>query len=428
MEINQKCFNIRNTKVAVIGLGYVGLPVAVAFGKANLGKVIAFDINEVRIKELSKGKDTTLQESSEDINKADILFTSYMDDLSSANFYIVTVPTPVSDMNLPNLDCLFKASEAVGTYLSAGDIVVYESTVYPGATEEDCLPILEKFSNLKCGDDFFIGYSPERINPSDKIHKLHNTVKIVSAQSKDVLDVIAKVYGKIIDSEIYKASSIKVAEAAKIIENSQRDLNIAFVNELSKIFNLMDIDTNEVLDAASTKWNFNKYSPGLVGGHCIGVDPYYLTYKARAMGYYPEVLLAGRRINDGMSKYIAQKIVKVMIREGKPIRESKVAFLGVTFKENCSDIRNSKSLDLIRELESFNISLDINDTFADPDLFYKSNCITLLDWEDIKNNFYDVLIVSVGHSNYLDLNVMPKHDILIDIKGIYPKSESNFRL
>src|ERR1700693_2772078 len=326
--------------VSVVGLGYVGLPVAVAFGKIR--KTIGFDNNRVRIEKLKKNSARTGEVEPAELQKADILFTDRIDDLRKADFHIVAIPTPVDQANRPDLSMMFSATETVGKALKKGDIVVYESTVYPGATEEECLPILERVSGLKGGIDFKVGYSPERINPGDKEHTFTRILKIVSGQDQETLDIVADVYASVVTAGVHKASSIKVAEAAKVIENTQRDLNISLMNELALIFDRMGIDTRDVLDAAGTKWNFLKFSPGLVGGHCIGVDPYYLTHKAEKVGYIPQVILAGRRINDSMAKFIAQKTIKMMIQAGHPIQGAVVTVFGITFKEECSDIRNSK--------------------------------------------------------------------------------------
>lgn len=412
-------------KISVVGLGYVGLPVAVAFGHKH--RVVAFDINAKRIAELKAGHDSTLEVTDADLAKADLLYTDDYQVLAEADFYIVAVPTPINDANQPDLTPLLKASETIGKALKKGDIVVYESTVYPGATEEDCVPVLERVSGLVCGVDFFVGYSPERINPGDKEHVFTNILKVVSGQTPEICDIVAEVYASVVKAGVFKASSIKVAEASKVIENSQRDLGIAFVNELSKIFHLMGIDTQEVLDAAGTKWNFVRHNPGLVGGHCIGVDPYYLTHKAERLGYHPEVLLAGRRINDGMAKYVAEQVVKTMIHEDKLIRNAKVALLGVTFKENCPDIRNSKVFDLVRELQDYHVNLVIHDPYADPQEVREHEDISLVTTEELMSNAYDVCVVAVGHESYRNAE-LPKHDILIDIKGIFDKTKSKFRL
>lgn len=412
-------------KISVIGLGYVGLPVATAFAQHT--RVIGFDINTQRIDHLKKGIDNTHEVQADVLLKSNIVFTTNPVDLRDADFHIIAVPTPIDDANQPDLEPLFSASETVGKQLKHGDIVVYESTVYPGATEEDCVPILEKESGLKAGTDFFVGYSPERINPGDKEHSFTKIKKVVSGQTPEILDIVAQVYGAVVTAGIHKAPSIKVAEAAKVIENAQRDINIAFMNELSKIFHRMRIDTQEVLDAAQTKWNFAKYNPGLVGGHCIGVDPYYLTHKAQKYGYDPEVLLAGRRINDGMAKYVADQIIKIMIREKQLIKDAMVAVLGLTFKENCPDIRNSKVFDLIHELLEFEVNIDMHDPYANKNEVATKENHVLMDWETMKKNKYAVVVVAVGHTLYLK-KPLPAHDILIDIKGIYDKSRSKFRL
>lgn len=352
-----------NRKISVIGLGYVGLPVAVAFGHKH--EVIAFDIKQDRILELKSGYDSTLEVDDTELSLANLLLTSNPDDIQKADFHIVAVPTPIDAANQPDLTLLLKASETIGAQLKVGDIVVYESTVYPGATEEDCVPVLEKYSGLKCGKDFYVGYSPERINPGDKEHTFTKIKKVVSGQTPEILNIVSEVYASVVTAGVFEASSIKVAEAAKVIENSQRDINIAFVNELSRIFGLMDISTYEVLEAAGSKWNFLPFKPGLVGGHCIGVDPYYLTHKAEKFGYHPQVILAGRRINDGMGKYIAEKTIKAMISNNVPIRGAKVGILGFTFKENCPDVRNTKVIDIIDELKAYSIESIVVDPVAD---------------------------------------------------------------
>ncbi|ASK78070.1 GDP-mannose dehydrogenase [Paraphotobacterium marinum] len=415
-----------NRKVSVIGLGYVGLPVAVAFGKKS--SVIAFDINKKRIKSLKEGYDFTQEISEDELKKANLNLTDSIEELKKADFHIVAVPTPIDNSKKPDLMPLIKASETVGKAIKKGDIVVYESTVYPGATEEDCLSILEKVSGLKAGDDFHLGYSPERINPGDKEHTFTKILKIVAGQTSEICDIIAEVYSSVVEAGVYKASSIKVAEAAKVIENTQRDLSIAFVNELSKIFHLMDIDTQEVLEAASTKWNFTKHNPGLVGGHCIGIDPYYLTYKAEKLGYHPEVLLAGRRINDGMSKYVAEQVIKQMIKSGLSINNAKVALFGITFKENCPDIRNSKVFDLINELKEYHLDIDIYDELTDKLEVEKHYNIKLCDESKVQNKKYDVCIVATPHIKYVKEFKFPEHKIFIDVKSAFPKNMSKFRL
>lgn len=412
-------------KISVIGLGYVGLPVAVAFAKKT--HVIAFDINSKRIENLNDKFDITKEVSSEEFENLSITFTVDSSELKKADFHIVAVPTPIDNSNKPDLSILLSASEIVGSQLKAGDIVVYESTVYPGATEEDCVPVLERCSGLKCGHDFYVGYSPERINPGDKEHTFTKIKKIVSGQTPAVLDIVAEVYGYVVEAGVYKASSIKVAEAAKVIENAQRDINIAFVNELSKIFHLMNIDTNEVIDAAATKWNFMKFTPGFVGGHCIGVDPFYLTYKAQQLGYHPEVLLAGRRINDGMAKYVAEQCIKQLIRAEKLVRRSRVLICGLTFKENCPDIRNSKVFDMIRELESYGVDLILHDPLANPIEVIQAEGYEMDTWEKAVSRDYDMIALTVPHLTYSKI-IFPRHDIFFDIRGMFSRSRSIFRL
>jgi len=353
----------KNRVISVVGLGYVGLPVAVAFGKVR--RTIGFDINRTRIEELRDGFDRTDEVTPEELAAADILFTDRIEDLKGANFHIVAVPTPIDEANQPDLRLMCRASETVAAALKPGDIVVYESTVYPGVTEEECLPILERISGLKGGVDFKVGYSPERINPGDKEHTFTKILKVVSGQDAETLEVVADVYSSVVTAGVFRASSIKVAEAAKVIENTQRDLNIALMNELALIFDRMGIDTGEVLAAAGSKWNFLKFSPGLVGGHCIGVDPYYLTHKAEKLGYIPQVILAGRRINDGMGKFVAQRAVKEIIKAGHPVLGSVVTVLGLTFKENCPDLRNSKVIDIVKELQDYGMEVQVCDPLAD---------------------------------------------------------------
>jgi len=409
--------------ISVIGLGYVGLPVAVAFGK--VGKVVGFDINPVRIEELKNDYDRTGEVTAEELLAAGILFTSKTGDLKQADFHIVTVPTPVDSANQPDLTPIIRASETVGKALKKGDIVVYESTVYPGVTEEECAPVLERISGLECGRDFRIGYSPERINPGDKEHTFTKIRKVVSGQDEESLDIIARVYESVVTAGVHRASSIKVAEAAKVIENTQRDLNIALMNELALIFDKMGIDTNDVLEAAGTKWNFLKFSPGLVGGHCIGVDPYYLTHKAEKIGYIPQVILSGRRINDGMGKYIAQRTVKEMILAGHNILGSTVTVLGLTFKENCPDIRNSKVIDIIRELQDYGVKVQVHDPIADPDEANREYGIILSARETLQPSA--AIIVAVAHQLYREMSVaelvgvMRGNPVLIDVKCIYER-------
>lgn len=408
--------------ISVIGLGYVGLPLAIEFAKKF--KVIGFDINEDRVQMMKNKVDPSKELESSAFDNCDILFTSNLEDLKEAHFHIVAVPTPVDEHKVPNLKPVMGASTTVGSVLKKGDYVVFESTVYPGCTEEDCLPILEEKSGLKLGEDFKIGYSPERINPGDKKHTLTKILKIVSGSDEEALQVIADVYGSIIEAGIYKASSIKVAEAAKVIENTQRDLNIALMNELSIIFDQMDIDTNSVLEAAGTKWNFLKFTPGLVGGHCIGVDPYYLTYKSKKLGYDPKVILSGRSINDGMPSFVAKKLLQKLIKCGKNPGQSKVLVMGVTFKENVSDIRNSKVADLIYALQEYSINVHIVDPHASPNEVAHEYKLSMTD--QISDN-YDAVIVAVSHEEYNTLDwpyfksLMNGHPILFDLKAQYDR-------
>jgi UDP-N-acetyl-D-glucosamine/UDP-N-acetyl-D-galactosamine dehydrogenase len=409
---------IRN--VSVIGLGYVGLPVAVAFGQK--AQTIGFDINKKRLQELRNGIDNTGEVTTEKLNRTKILFTDKIEDLKKADFHIVAVPTPINEAKQPDLTPLLKASETVAKALKKGDIVVYESTVYPGATEEECVPILEMVSGLNCGIDFKVGYSPERINPGDKEHTFTKILKVVSGQDQKTLDIVAEVYESVVKAGIYRASSIKVAEAAKVIENTQRDLNIAFVNELALIFNLMGIDTSEVFAAAATKWNFIPFKQGLVGGHCIGVDPYYLTHKAEMLGYSPQVILSGRKINDGMGKIIAQRAIKEMIHAGHQILGSTVTVLGLTFKEDCPDLRNSKVIDIIREFQEFGVSVQVQDDFADQTETKHEYGLSLTQMEALKPA--DALVIAVAHRNYCQMSlhtikqlIIPR-GVLIDVKGV----------
>jgi UDP-N-acetyl-D-galactosamine dehydrogenase len=423
--------NIENKHIAVIGLGYVGLPLAVEFGKKF--KTIGFDINSNRINELNKGIDSTLEVSNEylreTLNNNLFSVTSDCTKISDCTVYIVTVPTPTDKNNRPVLTPLIKASETVASVLKKGDIVIYESTVYPGVTEEECVPVLEKNSGLKYNVDFYAGYSPERINPGDKEHTVTKILKVTSGSTPEIAEVVDKLYSSIIVAGTYKASSIKVAEAAKVIENSQRDINIAFVNELSKIFNLLNIDTNEVLEAAATKWNFLKFKPGLVGGHCIGVDPYYLAQKAQEVGYHPEIILAGRRLNDGMGKHIATETVKLMIKKSIKIIDSKILILGFTFKENCPDVRNTRVIDIVNELKTYNTIVTIVDPWANPDEVKKEyETATLL---EIPNDNYDAIILAVGHLNFLKINLRDyqnSNSVVFDVKGILSKHLTDGRL
>nr|WP_026320296.1 nucleotide sugar dehydrogenase [Campylobacter ureolyticus] len=409
-------------KIAVVGLGYVGLPLALAFSKKF--DVIGYDTNESRIKELKNGRDKTLEASDDELKDAlnnNLKFTYNLDDLKKYNFFIIAVPTPVDKNNRPDLTPLLKASQSVGSVLKKGDIVVYESTVYPGATEEECVPALEKFSNLKFNKDFFCGYSPERINPGDKEHTITKIKKITSGSTKKVADIVDDVYASIIKAGTFKASSIKVAEAAKVIENTQRDINIAFVNELAMIFEKMHIDTTEVLKAAGTKWNFLKFSPGLVGGHCIGVDPYYLTHKAQELGYHPEIILAGRRINDNMGKYAANRVVKLMIKHDKKINKAKVLILGITFKENCTDIRNSRVIDVIKELKEFGCNVDVYDPWADRNEVLKEYNLNLI--ENLNLNNYDAVVLAVAHDEFKNLDFSNLDAVIFDIKGVLENAD-----
>ena len=407
--------------VSVVGLGYVGLPVAVAFGKIR--RTIGFDINPTRINELKAGHDRTGEVDSSDLQASDILFTDKIEELSLANFHIVAVPTPVNDANQPDLSPVHKASATVGKALKRGDIVVYESTVYPGVTEEECVPILEAQSGLKCGIDFKVGYSPERINPGDREHTFTKIKKVVSGQDEESLAIVASVYESVVTAGVHRAPTIKVAEAAKVIENTQRDLNIALMNELSLIFDRMGIDTNDVLEAAGTKWNFLKFKPGLVGGHCIGVDPYYLTHKAEKLGYIPQVILSGRRINDGMGKFIAQRTIKEMIHAGHNVLGSTVTVLGLTFKENCPDLRNSKVIDIIRELRDYGVDVQVSDALADPEEALYEYDVTLTPFDALKPA--SAVIIAVSHADYCALSterllaLTTGKPVMIDVKGIY---------
>ncbi len=410
----------KEAKVALIGLGYVGLPIALEF--ARKVPVIGFDINEERIEMMRNNIDPSEELDAEAFEGCDIRFTADLDDLKEARFFIVAVPTPIDQHNLPDLRPLLAASRTVGKVLKKGDYVVYESTVYPGCTEEDCIPVLEQESGLKFKEDFKVGYSPERINPGDKEHTLAKIIKVVSGCDDESLDNIAKTYSLVVDAGIHKASSIKVAEAAKIIENTQRDVNIALMNELSVIFNMMNINTYDVLEAAGTKWNFLKFFPGLVGGHCIGVDPYYLTYKAREVGYHSKVIISGRSVNDDMGAYVARETVKKIIARGKDVSKSKVLIMGTTFKENVSDIRNSKVVDVIRELESFGLQVDVVDPHASSKELKHEYGFELT--ENIGSD-YDAVIVAVNHQEYVDLDssyfesISNGSGLLVDVKGIY---------
>jgi len=433
---------MNNTKIAIIGLGYVGLPLAVEFAKKY--QTIGFDINETRITQLKNNQDLTLETSTKELKtvncnsltevqnaKNGLWLTTDAKEISASNFYIVTVPTPVDKNNKPDLTPLYKASETVGNILKKGDIVVYESTVYPGATEEECVPILEKISGLKFNEDFFVGYSPERINPGDKERTVTKILKVTSGSTPEIGLKIDAVYKSIITAGTHLAPSIKVAEAAKVIENSQRDINIAFVNELSKIFKLMDIDTNEVLEAAGTKWNFLPFRPGLVGGHCIGVDPYYLAQKAIQLGYNPEIILAGRRLNDSMGGFVAQETVKMMIKKDIPVKDANALVLGITFKENCPDIRNSRAIDVINELKSFKLNVDVYDPWATVSAVQHEYDINLIsDFNDIDKK-YDTIVLVVAHNEFKELDlpsIAKENHVLYDVKAMLPKDKSDMRL
>lgn len=417
--------NLDSYKVGVVGLGYVGLPLAVEFGKRR--ETIGFDISPNRVKELAEGKDRTLEVSSDALKSATYLsYTSDLEQLKRCNFFIVTVPTPIDDVNRPDLTPLQKASESIGKVLKKGDIVVYESTVYPGATEEVCIPILERVSGLKFNRDFFAGYSPERINPGDKVNTLTKIKKITSGSTPEVADIIDQMYGSIITAGTHKAASIKVAEAAKVIENTQRDLNIALVNELSIIFERVGIDTVDVLEAAGSKWNFLPFRPGLVGGHCIGVDPYYLTHKAEEVGYNPQVILAGRRINDDMAHYVAQTTIKLMLNHNIDVAKAKVGVLGVTFKENCPDIRNSKVVDVIDELRNWGVDVVVADPWADPaEVKHEYDLdLSVID----EKHPVDTLIVAVGHKEFRELSaetlrsyMRSDNPVLVDVKSLFDR-------
>jgi UDP-N-acetyl-D-galactosamine dehydrogenase len=422
--------------IAIIGLGYVGLPLAVEFGKKYA--VVGFDINDKRIQELNSGVDHTLEANSEELKglirtsaeKKGIYFSADKEQLKTCNVFIVTVPTPVDQYNNPDLTPLIKATEIVGGALKKGDIVVYESTVYPGCTEDDCIPILEKVSGLSFNVDFFCGYSPERINPGDKTRTLSTIKKVTSGSTPQAAQTINQLYKSIISAGTHLASSIKVAEAAKIIENAQRDINIAFVNELSKIFNLLNIDTNEVLEAASTKWNFLPFKPGLVGGHCIGVDPYYLAQKATSAGYHPEIILSGRRINDSMGPYIADAVIKLMVKKQINVWQSSILIMGFTFKENCPDIRNTKVVDMIKEFKAYNAGITIFDPWANCEQVlheYDLNCINILP----KNQLYDAIILAVSHDDFTAIEIkqlLNTPGVLFDVKGVLEKSIIDGRL
>ncbi len=414
-------------RIAVVGLGYVGLPLAVAL--ADHFEVTGYDLKSSRIEELKAGRDRTLEISAEELKTVSIQFTADPERLAECRLIIIAVPTPIDGYRTPDLTPLIGASETVGKHLAAGTCVVYESTVYPGATEEDCVPVLERESGLRCGVDFTVGYSPERINPGDKEHRLDNIMKIVSGSDEPTRTLLLQVYGKVVSAGLHPASSIRVAEAAKVIENTQRDLNIALMNELAMIFDRMSIDTQEVLAAAGTKWNFLPFKPGLVGGHCIGVDPYYLTFKAESMGYHPEMILAGRRINDGMGKFIAEKTIKLMIRMGKQVAGARAAVLGITFKEDVPDLRNTRVVDIVRELEDYGIEVYAHDALADAGEARTHLGVALRDLSDIKE--MDVVIAAVAHKEYKAMGLSRiagfcgrRTPLVIDIKGMFSPREA----
>lgn len=422
---------IADLKIAIIGLGYVGLPLAVEFGKKV--PVVGFDIHQKRIDELKTGHDHTFEVSGEELSQATQLsYSANLEDLKDCNFYIVTVPTPIDEFKQPDLTPLIKASQSIGKVLKKGDVVVYESTVYPGATEETCIPVLEQVSGLKFNQDFFAGYSPERINPGDKLHRVTNILKITSGSTPEVADFVDEVYNLIIEAGTHKAPSIKVAEAAKVIENTQRDVNIALINELAVIFNKMGIDTEAVLQAAGTKWNFLPFRPGLVGGHCIGVDPYYLTHKAQSIGYHPEIILAGRRLNDGMGAYVVTQLVKGMIKKKIQVEDAKVLVLGLSFKENCPDIRNTKIIDIVHELQEYHIQADVYDPWVDASEAQHEYGITPV--QILENGQYDAVILAVAHDQFkaMDVDVIrglgKANHVLYDLKYVLSQSESDLRL
>ncbi len=403
-----------NRIISVIGLGYVGLPVAVAYGKQN--KVYAYDKNVQRIKELIAGSDSTNEVEQHELAAANIEFSANPQIIQKADFHIVAVPTPINNAKSPDLNPVIAASRTVGANIKTGDIVVYESTVYPGATEEDCIPVLEEVSGLKAGKDFFVGYSPERINPGDKKHTFTTITKVVGAQSEDILEIIANVYSSVIEAGVHKASSIKVAEAAKVIENTQRDLNIALMNELALIFDRVGIDTTEVLEAAGTKWNFLPFKPGLVGGHCIGVDPYYLTHKSSTLGYIPQVILTGRSINDEMGGFVAKKLIKAMIKEGINIKSSVVTILGLTFKEDVPDLRNSRVVDIVSELRTYDISVQVSDALADKQEARKELGIQTYTLDELEPA--DAIILAVPHDTYVHAGWHGIRKLLKNNKGV----------
>lgn len=421
----------KNTNIAIIGLGYVGLPLAVEFGKKY--QTLGFDINQSRITELKNGTDSTLEVSDAELAATtNLTFSNNVDDLTSANIYIVTVPTPIDEHKQPDLSPLVKASQMLGKVISKGDIVIYESTVYPGATEEECIPVVEKVSGLIFNQDFFAGYSPERINPGDKEHRVTSILKVTAGSTPEIAETVDQLYKSIIIAGTHKASSIKVAEAAKVIENTQRDVNIALINELSIIFNKLNIDTLEVLEAAGTKWNFLPFRPGLVGGHCIGVDPYYLTHKAQTVGYHPEMILAGRRLNDGMGAYVVSQIVKQMLRNRIQVEGANVLVMGFAFKENCPDLRNTKIVDIVKELKEYNINTDITDPWCLSEEAEHEYGLSLI--QNPEQGKYDAIILAVAHNEFKELGVEnirklgKENHVLYDLKYLLPKDKVDMRL
>lgn len=424
-------FSLESSRLAVIGLGYVGLPLAVEFGKHR--SVVGFDINTKRIEALQAGHDSTLEVSDDQLAEAgELRFSSTLSDLEECNTYIVTVPTPIDDQKRPDLTSLIKASETIGKVLQRGDVVIYESTVYPGATEEDCVPFLERASGLKFNVDFFAGYSPERINPGDKTHRLTTITKVTSGSTPKVAAFVNDLYASIIIAGTHKAPSIRVAEAAKVIENTQRDLNIALINELAMIFNRIGIDTEAVLEAAGTKWNFLPFRPGLVGGHCIGVDPYYLTHKAEAIGYHPQIILAGRRLNDGMGAYVAGQLVKELLRKRIHVKGARVLVMGLTFKENCPDLRNTRVIDVIAELQDYGIEVDVFDPWVDSGKAEDEYGITPISQPE--TNAYDGIVLAVAHQEFTEMGLAEmrklgrEHHVIYDLKYILPADQSDLRL
>jgi UDP-N-acetyl-D-glucosamine/UDP-N-acetyl-D-galactosamine dehydrogenase len=422
---------LNDIKIGMIGLGYVGLPLAVEFGRHY--PTVGFDINKHRISELQSGNDHTLEVSTEELSQATHLtYSANIDDIASCNFYIVTVPTPINEHKQPDLTPLEKASDLLGKVIKSGDIVIYESTVYPGATEEICVPILEKISGLKFNQDFYVGYSPERINPGDKQHRVTNILKVTSGSTPEIAEQVDQLYKSIITAGTHKASSIKVAEAAKVIENTQRDVNIALINELALIFNKLGIDTEEVLLAAGTKWNFLPFRPGLVGGHCIGVDPYYLTHKAQAIGYNPEVILSGRRINDSMGAYVVSQLIKLMLKKRIHVQDAKVLIMGLTFKENCPDIRNTRIVDIVEELKTYGVSVDVYDPWVNSNEAFEEYAIRPINQPGLGK--YDAMILAVAHQEFKEMPIQEiramgkAQSIIYDLKYLFPADQTDARL